>query len=75
MVVTAIEADILLQAKLFTEINTYQKKINRNLLLDLYDYLELDEEFKTKFLIMLAEYLSWLRCLFTDLVKKILNFL
>lgn len=44
MIVTAIEADILLQAKLFTEINTYQKKINRNLLLDLYDYLELDDE-------------------------------
>lgn len=31
------------QAMLFREINAYQKKINRNLLLDLFDYLEIDD--------------------------------
>ncbi len=34
----------LMQANLFREINEYQQKIERNLLLDLYHYLEIDDK-------------------------------
>jgi len=42
--VVGIEADPRLQARLFTDINSKQKRINRNLLLDLYDHLDLEPE-------------------------------
>ena len=46
LLVAGIKAKPRLQAKLFTEVNAYQERINRNLLLDLYDYLDLDDEEK-----------------------------
>lgn len=42
--IVGIKAPRKVQGRIFTEINTYQKKINRNLLLDLCDYLDLDIE-------------------------------
>ena len=42
LVATGIRAYPRTQARLFQEINQYQEKINRNLLLDLYDYLQID---------------------------------
>lgn len=42
--IVAIKAKPKLQAKIFTEINAFQKRINKNLLLDLCDYLDLSIE-------------------------------
>jgi DGQHR domain-containing protein len=42
--IIGIEADPVLQARLFTEINSTQVKINRNLLLDLYDHFDIAPE-------------------------------
>ena len=45
--VVGIKADRGLQGRLFTDINSKQKRINRNLLLDLYDHLDLEPEGET----------------------------
>jgi DGQHR domain-containing protein len=44
LTVVGIKADEKLQAKLFTEINSSQERINRNLLLDLFYFLEIEDE-------------------------------
>jgi DGQHR domain-containing protein len=44
LVVIGMKAKKKVQARLFTEINTTQDKINRSLLLDLFDFLNIEEE-------------------------------
>lgn len=44
LIVAGIKASRKEQAKLFKEINENQEKLDRSLLLDLYDYLEIDDE-------------------------------
>lgn len=44
LVVAGVKVSRKEQAKLFKEINEKQERLDRNLLLDLYDYLEIDDE-------------------------------